>query len=51
MSIVNHLEKRLPALVAVLFFATLLTGCGGSGSGDEGSSNWDEMVWDRDNWS
>jgi len=31
----------------------MLYGCGGSGGGGGGSSsssNWDEMVWDQDNW-
>jgi hypothetical protein len=34
-----------------------LTGCGGGGGGGgapppapSGSSNWDTMVWDQDNW-
>ncbi len=34
----------LPALLALL----LLPSCGGGGDGPEGSSNWDEMVWDTD---
>lgn len=35
-----------------------LTGCGGGGGGGappppptSGSSNWDTLVWDQDNWS
>jgi len=31
-----------------------LSGCDGGGGGsppDTGSSNWDEMVWDQDNWA
>lgn len=34
----------------------LLAGCGGGGGGGSdpdpvGSSNWDSMKWDQDNWS
>ena len=33
----------------------LLAGCGGGGGGSDpdpvGSSNWDSMKWDQDNWS
>ncbi len=43
----------------LMAIATLIAGCGGSGGGDNtpstppatGSSNWDTMVWDQDNWS
>jgi hypothetical protein len=48
---------RLIKLNALLLFCSLvLVGCGGGGgSGDDetptGSSNWDEMKWDQDNWS
>ncbi len=42
--------------LVILLGAVLLTGCGsGGGGGDDpaatGSSNWDEMVWDQDQWS
>lgn len=43
--------------LGVLLTVAVLTGCGGGGgSGDSparqtGSSDWDSMVWDRDNWS
>ena len=41
--------------ILALAFVTLLSGCGGgggSGGGGSGSSsNWDEMVWDQDNWA
>ena len=41
----------------IWFFAALmalmsLTACGGGGGGQpaSGTSNWDQMVWDQDNW-
>jgi len=37
-----------------LVLAAMLTGCGGGGGGAPaatGSSNWDEMTWDQDNWA
>jgi len=39
----------------ISFVLLLLAGCGGSSNGGEnnatnGSSNWDEMTWDQDNW-
>ena len=40
---------RLLMMVGLLL---LLGGCGsGGGNGDEGSSNWDTMVWDQDDWA
>ncbi len=38
--------------VLLLAFVAVLAGCGGGGGdgGAQGSSNWDEMVWDQDNW-
>jgi hypothetical protein len=45
-------------LLAVLVSALGLSACGGGGGGGAlplpgagGSSNWDEMKWDQDNWS
>ncbi len=43
---------------AYVFLSTLIVaGCGGGGGGGGGvvppaaaGSNWDEMVWDQDNW-
>ncbi len=34
-------------------FLVLLSGCGGGGNNDNSgsSSNWDEMIWDKDNWA
>lgn len=42
--------------LVILLGAVLLTGCGSGGGDDDdsattGSSDWDEMVWDQDNWS
>lgn len=53
-------------LLIVMAFLLSLAGCGGGGGGssdddstttddtttpDEGSSNWDQMVWDQDDWA
>jgi hypothetical protein len=48
--------KRLALVLSVLgLLAFLLPACGGGGSGDGNgvvpSSDWDEMVWDQDNWA
>lgn len=52
-------SKRILLLVAVLFLAAVISGCGGgeSGSGNPGNggnsnggANWNEMVWDQGNW-
>ena len=50
-------RKITAALVAVLMVLGL-TACGGGGGGaapptaasPAGSSNWDSLVWDQDNW-
>ncbi len=44
-------RKLLPGLL--LLGALILAACGGSSSppSGSGSSNWDEMVWDQDNWA
>lgn len=37
----------------ITFVLLFLAGCGGGGGGSSstnGSSNWDEMTWDQDNW-
>ena len=39
-------------LLTVMGLLLLLAGCGGGGGGgDESSSDWDEMVWDQDDWT
>ena len=49
---IRQLSVRVFLFLAVV---TLLTGCGGGGGSDDpaptGSSNWDSMTWDQDNWS
>ena len=47
---------RKTSLWGLLLLATIvLAGCGGSGGGGGSNnptgSNWDEMVWDQDNWA
>ena len=49
---------QLLSVRTFLFLAVvvLMTGCGGGGGSDDpappaGSSNWDSMTWDQDNWS
>ncbi|GMQ87838.1 MAG: hypothetical protein BMS9Abin08_1048 [Gammaproteobacteria bacterium] len=43
-------------LLLPVALAILIAGCGGGGGGGNnnnppaGSSNWDTMVWDQDNW-
>ncbi len=43
-------------IFTVLIFSLLLVACGGGGgdsdrsSSPTGSSDWDRMVWDQDNW-
>jgi hypothetical protein len=40
-------------LVFIIVLPLLAVSCGGGGGGDgeTPSSNWDEMVWDQDNWA
>lgn len=40
------------AALAILVLATAL-GCGGGGGGDKDDprTDWDELVWDEDDWS
>ncbi|MCK5237766.1 MAG: hypothetical protein KAR06_12380 [Deltaproteobacteria bacterium] len=43
--------RSLLLMLVLIFTAFLITGCGGSsGGGTPGSSNWDEMQYDNDNW-
>ena len=48
-------DKRGLSRVFILFVLAMLAGCGGGGGGTPttptGSSNWDALVWDQDNWS
>ena len=50
-------NKRSLTVVSILFVLATLAGCGGGGGGGStpppptGSSNWDALVWDQDNWS
>jgi len=51
----NHKKKLL-----ICFLVSVISSCGGGGEGvsetnfmrpiQQGSSNWDAMVWDADNW-
>ena len=52
--------KNFKKLLSLLFMALAITACGGGGGGGgdggttpppAGSSDWDTMVWDQDNWS
>lgn len=49
--------KDIRQLIGLLSMILLLNACGGGGGGDNtttapaGSSNWDEMTWDQDNWA
>lgn len=48
----KRLSKRLFPLITVLTMTLLLPACSGGGGGnDNGSSNWDEMKWDKDKWA
>lgn len=48
-------------IISIIFIALIVSACGGGGGGSNagnpnppppaGSSNWDEMVWDQDNWA
>lgn len=57
------MKRQLAVILFVGLFAAyiiwstfIVAGCGGGGGGGggvlpaAGSSNWDEMVWDQDNW-
>lgn len=43
------------SLIGALLITLLLSACGGGGGSNpapsSGSSNWDKMTWDQDNWS
>ena len=52
MNVARHRAIRMLGVLAV----ALLSACGGGGGGGTtplpaGSSNWDQMVWDQDNWN
>ena len=39
-------------LIFLFFLSLAVVSCGGGSGGDtQPSSNWDEMVWDQDNWA
>jgi len=47
------MKRAAVAVGTILLLSMLLLSlqsCGGSDSGRVGSSNWDSMVWDVDNW-
>lgn len=50
------MRPHMLMVIIYLFISLVMTACGGGGGGtasetpDEGSSNWDELVWDRDSW-
>jgi len=49
------MRKTTLRLVFAFALAVSLSACGGGGGGGggggtTGSSNWDELVWDQDNW-
>ena len=52
----KELAKLIGIFTLLLMLAFSMASCGGGGDGDttptppSGSSNWDEMVWDQDNW-
>jgi hypothetical protein len=53
--------KKTIHLIGLVMLLMALFACSSGGGGDhapsnkplhpQGSGNWDEMVWDRDNWS
>ncbi len=46
--------KQLKIIVGLTLLALSLTACGGGGDSTPaptGSSEWDTMVWDQDDWS
>lgn len=47
-------------IISIIFIALIVSACGGGGGGSTtvdpdptpaGSSNWNEMVWGKDNWA
>lgn len=43
---------RNATLILVLTLGILfLSACGGGDGGSGGSSKWDQMIWDQDNWA
>ena len=51
---VRILKKMFLALLALVMLTILVAACGGGGDEGKtstGSSTWDEMVWDQDDWA
>ena len=48
-------RPRRLRLLTLMGLLLVLASCGGGGGGssvdETGSSNWDEMVWDEDDWA
>ncbi|VAX01233.1 hypothetical protein MNBD_GAMMA21-1973 [hydrothermal vent metagenome] len=54
----NRASYRNYLIALTLMASALLTGCGGGGGGGGGNTppannnaDWDQMVWDQDDWS
>lgn len=55
----DTIHRPIPtlAVTAVLLLMLFLSACGGKGGNNTNpsppanSSNWDEMIWDQDNWA
>lgn len=49
------MSKKILTLMMFILVSLAGTACGGGDSAapqtpEQGSSNWDELVWDQDNW-
>jgi len=58
-SVKEEAMKTISKVVVLLAVLAGLAACGGGGGGDSnsnpnpppsGTTNWDQMVWDQDNW-
>jgi hypothetical protein len=43
--------RRAALLAALLVLVGAASSCGGGNGGTQGSSNWDQLVWDTDVWA